>query len=177
MQSLFDAIARFFQQLFGKKENPASPRPAIPPSQGAFVVLTRLSQTPHDIMGQLKVNGKPLGLSLEASSNALPEGTYDLSLRTTGGLHATYGYKFGALHRGMVRIMASDPEAFHFLKIGNLPEDTIGGIIVGMEVPNESETGEAREIWHSEEAYRQIYPLLAEKLEAGEPIQLLIRSA
>ena len=61
----------------------------------------------------------------------IPEGTYDIKLRTTGGFHARYAAKYGIMHHGMLHIQ--DVPCFEYILIhtGNTDENTSGCLILG----------------------------------------------
>ena len=61
----------------------------------------------------------------------IPSGTYEITLRTTGGFHGRYTKKYGDMHKGMLWVR--DVPGFEYILIhtGNTDEHTAGCLLVG----------------------------------------------
>ena len=140
------------------------------------VSLERYSVGKYDVLGRFKVNDQSC-ISLERLASfqgAIPAGEYEIALRKEGGRHATYWYKYGEAHKGMLWIKHVPNLPHANIHIGNRYDDTQGGIIIGTQVQEEENKDEAREVWYSDRAYQQIYPPIAEHLSKGGKVKLLI---
>jgi|TARA_R110002020_G_scaffold63487_1_gene169502 hypothetical protein len=100
-----------------------------------------------------------------SAETRIPEGTYDVKLRTTGGFHSRYTSKFGDWHKGMLHIQ--DVPGFEYILIhtGNTDEHTEGCLLVAdSSTQNITKDGF---IGASVSAYKRIYPSLAQWLLDG----------
>ena len=114
-----------------------------------------LSQTLEDEFREEKVSAE----------TRIPEGTYDVKLRTTGGFHSRYANKFGDWHKGMLHVQ--DVPGFEYILIhtGNTDEHTMGCLLVAdSSTQNITKDGF---IGASVSAYKRIYPSLAQWLLDG----------
>ena len=120
--------------------------------------------TLEDEIREIKVPGE----------TAIPRGTYEIKLRTEGGMHEKYLRKFMELpHQGMLHLQSVPSFEWVYLHIGNTDDDSLGCPLVGR-VPNTSSGGEFR-VYESTAAYRELYPKLAEPIAAGERVVLEVR--
>ena len=100
-----------------------------------------------------------------SAETRIPEGTYDVKLRTTGGFHSRYAAKFGDWHKGMLHVQ--DVPGFEYILIhtGNTDEHTMGCLLVAdSSTQNITKDGF---IGASVSAYKRIYPSLAQWLLYG----------
>ena len=100
-----------------------------------------------------------------SAETRIPEGTYDVKLRTTGGFHSRYAAKFGDWHKGMLHVQ--DVPGFEYILIhtGNTDEHTMGCLLVAdSSTQNITKDGF---IGASVSAYERIYPSLAQWLLDG----------
>ena len=100
-----------------------------------------------------------------SAETRIPEGTYDVTLRTEGGFHSRYAAKFGDWHKGMLWVR--DVPGFEYILIhtGNTDEHTMGCLLVAdSSTQNITKDGF---IGASVSAYKRIYPSLAEWLLDG----------
>lgn len=147
------------------------------------VDVFRYSTGKHDTLGKLYIQGEEYAYTLEnPTGNAhtpddsrIPAGTYELAFRTEGGRHPTYLYRFGEIHKGMLWLKEVAGYPFALICIGNKASDTHGSLLVGTQVQQETDTDAEREVWYSEQAYRKVYPIIADHLAAGKPVKLHIR--
>lgn len=100
----------------------------------------------------------------------IPVGTYELKLRTEGGMHAEYSEKYGDRHKGMLWLQNVEGFEFVYIHIGNYENQTKGCILPGM-VPAIYPDGE---FWvgRSADAYWMLYEEIAPALIAGEKVVL-----
>ena len=105
-----------------------------------------------------------------SAETRIPEGTYDVKLRTTGGFHSRYAAKFGDWHKGMLHVQ--DVPGFEYILIhtGNTDENTMGCLLVAdNSTQNITKDGF---IGASVNAYKRIYPSLAQWLVDGNKLTI-----
>ena len=105
-----------------------------------------------------------------SAETRIPEGTYDIKLRTTGGFHSRYANKFGDWHKGMLHVQ--DVPGFEYILIhtGNTDEHTMGCLLVA-DTSQQNITKEGF-IGASTSAYKRIYPSLAKWLVDGNKLNI-----
>lgn len=103
-----------------------------------------------------------------AGVTRIPQGQYELKLRTEGGMHEQYLEKFGDWHKGMLWLQDVPDFEDVYIHIGNYPKDTKGCILVGESMGDNA-------VWNSTSAYRQLYPGVASAILAGENVMVEIR--
>ena len=141
------------------------------------IEVLRYSSGVDSTLGVLSENGPEgrefLAYTLEdefreekvSAETRIPEGTYDVKLRTTGGFHSRYANKFGDWHKGMLHVQ--DVPGFEYILIhtGNTDEHTMGCLLVAdSSTQNITKDGF---IGASVSAYKRIYPSLAQWLLDG----------
>tara|TARA_R100000951_G_scaffold100884_1_gene91837 strand:- start:1699 stop:2169 length:471 start_codon:yes stop_codon:yes gene_type:complete len=100
----------------------------------------------------------------------IPSGTYEITLRTTGGFHAKYNERFPAIHKGMLWVR--DVPGFEWILIhcGNDDDDTSGCLLLGnTQTENIKSDGF---VGSSTNAYKRIYPTIAKAIEEGECVEI-----
>ena len=98
-----------------------------------------------------------------SAETRIPEGKYDIQLRTTGGFNSRYLNKFGeSFHKGMLHVQ--DVPGFEYILIhtGNTEEHTMGCLLVA-DTSQQNITKDGF-IGASVNAYKRIYPSLAQWL-------------
>ncbi len=105
----------------------------------------------------------------------VPEGTYNITLRTTGGFHEKYSERFSGIHRGMLHI--TDVPNFEYILIhcGNTDEDTSGCLLVGDTQENNTVVKKGF-IGKSSKAYKRIYPKIASAIKRGDKVTMTYAS-
>lgn len=102
----------------------------------------------------------------------VPEGTYDVTLRSEGGYHAKYADKFKGIHKGMLavsnapdyKIIAAGMEFQYILiHVGNFETNTNGCLLLNYGVDATTFNGA-----NSTACYKAIYPQIADAIAAGE---------
>ena len=101
----------------------------------------------------------------------VPAGIYKILLRKEGGFNARYEKKYGNFHKGMLHVQ--DVPGFEYILIhtGNTDEHTSGCLIVGDSQEN-NQLMKNGFIGKSVQAYKRIYPPIAEALENGEEVTI-----
>jgi len=96
----------------------------------------------------------------------IPSGVYNITLRTEGGFHQKYVSKYGAMHKGMLWVR--DVPGFDYILIhtGNTDEHTSGCLLVG-DTQTNNQIKEDGFVGSSTQAYKRIYPIIANILEKG----------
>ena len=111
----------------------------------------------------------------EYGETRIPNGTYKLALRKTGGYHQKYSKRFSDIHIGMLHVV--DVPGFEYILIhcGNTDEHTAGCLLVGDSQEN-NQIQENGFIGKSTQAYKRIYPRIAEAIECGEEVIIKYKS-
>ena len=101
----------------------------------------------------------------------IPDGDYKLGLRKVGGYHARYTKRFPHIHIGMLHVL--DVPGFEYILIhcGNTDEHTAGCLLVGDSQENNTLVKDGF-IGRSTQAYKRVYPPIAEALENGEKVTI-----
>jgi hypothetical protein len=106
----------------------------------------------------------------------VPNGTYDIKLRSVGGFHNRYSAKYGSMHKGMLCvhnkpnwILENAGMSFQYILIhtGNTDEHTAGCLLVNDAVSGKTFTGSS-----SVDAYKKVYPKVASALERGDTVTI-----
>ena len=105
----------------------------------------------------------------------IPNGTYKLGLRKVGGYHAKYSKRFSHIHIGMLHVL--DVPGFEYILIhcGNTDEHTAGCLLVGDSQENNQITTDGF-IGKSTQAYKRIYPRIADAIEWGEEVTITYKT-
>ena len=105
----------------------------------------------------------------------IPDGTYKLGLRKVGGYHAKYSKRFPHIHVGMLHVL--DVPGFEYILIhcGNTDENTAGCLLVGDSQENNQITKDGF-IGKSTQAYKRIYPRIAEAIDCGEEVKITYKT-
>ena len=132
--------------------------------------VARLFDNGDSSLGIFSINGKPEAFTVEdekrdikvKKETRIPEGTYEVKLRTEGTHHEHYKKKYGAKHFGMLHIVNIPNFQFVLIHIGNSDEDTEGCLLPGLTADLSTMT-----IGSSTVAYEKIYNIIAPELVAG----------
>ena len=106
----------------------------------------------------------------------IPEGTYELGLRKVGGYHARYSKRFPHIHIGMLHVLNVPGFEYILIHCGNTDEHTAGCLLVGDSQENNQITTNGF-IGKSTQAYKRIYPRIAEAIECGEKVTITYKTA
>ena len=101
----------------------------------------------------------------------IPNGTYKLALRTVGGYNEKYKRRFPDFHVGMLHVTNVPNFEYILIHCGNTDEHTAGCLLVGDSQENNQITKDGF-IGKSTQAYKRIYPRIAEALIRGEKVTI-----
>ena len=101
----------------------------------------------------------------------IPAGMYSISLRKEGGFHGRYTKKYGDMHKGMLHVQDVPNFKWILIHTGNTDEHTAGCLILGDSQENNVLMKDGF-IGKSVQAYKRIYPPIAEALENGEEVTI-----
>ena len=105
----------------------------------------------------------------------IPNGTYKLALRKTGGYHQKYSKRFPDIHIGMLHVTNGPGFEYILIHCGNTDEHTAGCLLVGDSQENNQITKNGF-IGKSTQAYKRIYPRIAEAIECGEEVTITYKT-
>ena len=101
----------------------------------------------------------------------IPEGTYDIKFRKTGGFHAKYTERYKNAHHGMLHIQDVPNFTYILIHTGNTDEHTSGCLIVG-ETQQDLEVSKDGFIGSSAVAYKKMYAKVAGQLLQGKDVTI-----
>jgi len=106
-----------------------------------------------------------------AGETRIPQGTYKITLRKVGGFHSRYSKKYGEMHKGMLWVRDVPNFEYILIHTGNTDEHTAGCLLVGDN--QRANLGDSDGfVGSSVNAYKRIYPPIAEALESGEEVNI-----
>ena len=132
-----------------------------PHEEGFRCKKTFLAYTLEDEQRDKKVYGE----------TRIPNGTYKLGLRKEGGYHAKYSKRFSDIHIGMLHVLDVPNFEYILIHCGNTDEHTAGCLLVGDSQENNQITKNGC-IGKSTQAYKRIYPRIAEAIKRGEKVTI-----
>ena len=101
----------------------------------------------------------------------IPEGTYDIKFRKTGGFHAKYTERYKNAHYGMLHIQDVPNFTYILIHTGNTDEHTSGCLIVG-ETQQDLEVSKDGFIGSSAVAYKKMYAKVAKQLLQNKDVTI-----
>ena len=101
----------------------------------------------------------------------IPEGTYDIKFRKTGGFHSKYSERYKNAHYGMLHIQDVPNFTYILIHTGNTDEHTRGCLIVG-ETQQDLEVSKDGFIGSSTLAYKKMYAKVAGQLLQGKDVSI-----
>ncbi|TLX75983.1 SH3 domain-containing protein [Labilibacter sediminis] len=140
------------------------------------LTVIRYSSGKESTLGLLLINGIFAAYTLEdkhrdvkkMSETRISAGRYKVVLRKEGSHHDRYKVKFPEDHKGMLHIIDILGFQWILIHIGNTDDDTAGCLLVGdAVVSNINQNGR---INSSTNAYKRIYPIIANTLDKGEEV-------
>lgn len=148
--------------------------------------VQRFSSSKEDTLGNLFLSDtvyKWLCFTLEDEQRTkkvygetrIPAGRYRIKLKTTGGFHQRYLSQYGSdWHKGMLHIQ--DVPGFTDILIhkGNTDDDTAGCLLIGEDAQGNFDKKGA--VLQSKSAYDRIYPIIRDKILAGEKVYIRYRN-
>ena len=105
------------------------------------------------------------------SESAIPLGEYEIKLRTEGGFHSKYTARYGAMHKGMLWLQDVPNFKWILVHTGNTDQHTAGCLLIG-ETQQDLDKGKDGFIGGSGDAYKKMYPKVADALLAGEKVTI-----
>ena len=105
----------------------------------------------------------------------IPNGDYKLGLRKVGGYHARYTKRFPHIHIGMLHVLNVPGFEYILIHCGNTDEHTAGCLLVGDSQENNQIVTNGF-IGKSTQAYKRIYPRIAEALDCGEEVTITYKT-
>jgi hypothetical protein len=105
----------------------------------------------------------------------IPDGKYKLALRNVGGYHAKYSKRFPHIHIGMLHVTNVPGFEYILIHCGNTDEHTAGCLLVGDSQENNQITKDGF-IGKSTQAYKRIYPRIAEAIDCGENVTITYKT-
>jgi len=134
-------------------------------SEGYRCKRTFLAYTLEDEQRNEKVYGE----------TRIPNGTYKLQLRKEGGYHQKYSKRFPDIHNGMLHVTNVPGFEYILIHCGNTDEHTAGCLLVGDSQENNQITKDGF-IGKSTQAYKRIYPKIAEAIECGDNVTITYKT-
>ena len=130
-----------------------------------------------------KTNNKFLAYTLEDEyrdekkfgETRIPEGTYKLGLRKVGSYHTKYSKRFSDIHIGMLHVLDVPNFEYILIHCGNTDEHTAGCLLVGDSQENNQITKDGF-IGKSTQAYKRIYPDIANAIDCGEEVTITYKT-
>ena len=111
----------------------------------------------------------------EFGETRIPDGTYQLGLRTIGGYNQKYSKRFADIHIGMLHVLDVPNFEYILIHCGNTDENTAGCLLVGDSQENNQITKDGF-IGKSTQAYKRIYPRIAEAIDCGEKVTITYKT-
>ena len=102
----------------------------------------------------------------------IPDGTYNIKLRTEGTRHIRYSKRFPRVHKGMLHLQDVPNFKWILIHIGNTDKDTAGCLLVGSRFRDK----DSGILEYSTKAYLDLYPQVAEALSKGEEVNITIKT-
>lgn len=96
---------------------------------------------------------------------AIPNGIYEIKLRTDGTFHAKYRSKFALFHKGMLHVTNVPGFEYILIHIGNTDEDTAGCLLVGRGAGHDS-------LIESTIAYESMYKKVIAAFDRNEKVTI-----
>ena len=101
----------------------------------------------------------------------IPEGTYDIKFRKTGGFHARYSARYKNAHYGMLHLQDVPGFTYILIHTGNTDEHTSGCLIVG-ETQQDLDINFNGMVGSSAVAYKKMYAKVANQLLQGKKVTI-----
>lgn len=142
------------------------------------IKVLRYSDNGESTLGLVFIDGEFQCYSIEDEERTkkvwgetrIPEGRYEVKLRTEGGHHIRYSKRFGAVHKGMLHVTDVPNFQYILIHIGNDDDDTAGCLLVGNVANNNNlENGF---IQGSTTAYLQLYEKVSDAIIHGEQVHI-----
>lgn len=145
------------------------------------LTLVRYSSGKNDTLGLLFLDGVFHSYTLEdeyrsekvAGKTRIPNGTYQIVIRSFGGFHERYQKRFGIdFHKGMLELKDVPGFTDILIHCGNDHEDTAGCILLGDGVYTHRVSN--GKLVKSGEAYVDLYQQVINELYLGKKVEIEI---
>ena len=100
----------------------------------------------------------------------IPEGIYELKLRTVGGFHGRYSKKYGSWHKGMIHVQNVPNFRYILWHTVNTDEHTAGCLLLGD--TSQQNINKEGFIGASTAAYKRVYPKIADAILSGKQVRV-----
>lgn len=144
------------------------------------LTLQRIKENEDATLGILFIDGEAECFTIEdqfqvekvKAETRIPEGEYEIKLRTVGSHHTRYKNMFPNIHKGMLWLQDVPNFQYILIHIGNDDNDSEGCLLVGSTVPQPMD----RLLWigESKDAYRKMYSKIVKELENNEKVTITI---
>ncbi len=125
-------------------------------------------------LGVLKIEGRLVSYTLENTRYLIPKGKYEIKYRKVGGFHNRYKKKFKDMHKGMLELQNIKGRKWILIHCGNTANDSKGCILLGSK--SNINTEKKGFIEESTMNYKEVYPLIRDKLEIGDKVEIIIEN-
>ena len=98
-----------------------------------------------------------------------------MGLRKVGGYHTKYSKRFSDIHIGMLHVLDVPNFEYILIHCGNTDEHTAGCLLVGDSQENNQITKDGF-IGKSTQAYKRIYPDIANAIDCGEEVTITYKT-
>lgn len=146
------------------------------------LTLVRMSSQHNDTLGSLYIDSKFACFTLEdeyrrrkvPKETRIPNGVYRMSLRTNRTkMNRRYHLRFPDIHVGMLHITEVPNFKYIYIHCGNREDETDGCILVGDTLQSNLE--EDGFVGSSGQAYRRIYPEIADAIMDNQEVWLTVK--
>ena len=150
-------------------------------TNGILLELNKLSPNPHGEGFRCKRTFLAYTLEDEYreqkkyGETRIPDGIYKLGLRTVGGYNQKYSKRFADIHIGMLHVLDVPNFEYILIHCGNTDEHTAGCLLVGDSQEN-NQIKKDGFIGKSTQAYKRIYPRIAEAIDCGEEVTITYKT-
>lgn len=152
------------------------------------ILVNRFKSNEFSTLGQMYLDGDFKCYTVEDAYHPtkiwgrtrIPAGEYTVHLRkppeAPSKFDPRYSAKFGIdFYHGMLELEGVPNYSGVMIHIGNSAKDTEGCILVGMGANQNPDADGSFQVTHSEEAFREIYPIIRKALEGGEKVTINIQ--
>ena len=101
----------------------------------------------------------------------IPQGIYNIKLRTVGGMDKKYSKRYPGIHKGMLEVCDVPNFKYILIHCGNTDDHSAGCLLVGDTQENNVIIKDGF-IGKSSNAYKRIYPNIAKALSIGEEVTI-----
>ena len=101
----------------------------------------------------------------------IPSGTYEVVFRKSGGFHNKYVKRYGEMHLGMLHIINVPGFEYILIHTGNTDDHTAGCLLLG-DTQTNNQIAKDGFIGSSGQAYKRVYPKIADALEKGDCVKI-----